>query len=154
MKKYISFIILISSMLFLIGCSNKKQEYLTQYITVDLKPIIDTQNEILDEYEKLTQNKSIEPETMLNALDKSIIPKSKNIIFSLEGIHSESAEITRIHKILVDGYKHQFRAFITFREGLSTDNTNVIYYAEKLLDEAKKHMSDFNNEVEKLKNLN
>lgn len=150
MKRILILSLAIFSIIFLFYISNKPQKTLKNYLEIDLKPVIDSQNKILSDYSSLIKDKSIKPENIIVFLDEEIIPQCEQNIVTLNNISSSSKDIQILHDLLLKASDAQLSAFITYKNGLESNDINTIYNAEKILKECKTLINDFNDKVKKL----
>lgn len=150
MKKLISLIILFT--FFISGCTNPVKSELLDYVNVLIPSVSILEEEALSKYENMVNDTSLSPEEMYLILEKDIIPTYKEFINSIEEIDLKTDEMKKIHNIYIKGSKTQLEAFSLISKGLLKKDNSTLEKANIYIDDTKKYMNEFQDEIKSLAN--
>lgn len=150
MKKLISLIILFT--LFISGCTSPVKSELLDYVNVVIPSVSILEEEALSKYENMVNDTSLSPEEMYLILEKDIIPTYKEYINSIEEVDLKTDEMKKIHSIYIKGSKTQLEAFSLISKGLLKKDNSTLEKANIYIDDTRKYMNEFQDEIKSLAN--
>ncbi len=124
------------------------QDDLIDYINNDLPEITELDSDVRELYE--SARNSSNDQTMYLIIKNSVIPKSKQLIDEAEDIEIETKEVRELHEIYLESINKQGQAFTLMLAALEAQDYTLITSANEKLDESRKLMRDYEEELEEL----
>lgn len=150
MKK-ILFAIFLPLVLLLSGCfGDPIQDDLLNYSNEEMKTAIELENAALSAYDSVTGTNYSDDQTMYVAMVDEVVPNYNEFIKEIDAIKVETDELKEIHELLIKGADIQYNAFVKIIKALETQDASLIEEANGMLEDARKNMRDYRNELDKL----
>lgn len=150
MKKRL-FVLFIPILLLLSGCSGDPvQDDLLNYVNKEIKDAGKLEAAAVSAYDGVTGANYQDDQTMYDALINDVIPNYSEFMKELEAVTIETDEVRAIHEIYIEGANIQFNAFAKIKQALENQDANLIQEANDMLADARKHIRDYQTELDKL----
>lgn len=154
-KRYILFILLILSSLFLVGCNKTADalvEYNNEFLTEDYTKTLNTFVELSFEYEELTENDQISIDEQIVFLQEKLIPQGKQLVKLVKDVKVEDEVVQELHQILIDAEESRLLAIEKENEYLhDIEQEEIIEEAIEYILESEQNMNEFMDLYETLK---
>lgn len=148
MKIFISMIITLA---LLTACgSDPVKEDLINYINNTMKPMSQSETEIMNNYGSVTGDKYKDDETTYKAISEKVVPQYRDFIAKLEAVKPNTKEVQDLHETYISASNKQFNAMVQFMAALEQQDTNLITQANDKLTEGRKEIRDFQSKLEQL----
>ncbi|MCB5239007.1 hypothetical protein AB1L07_26460 [Niallia alba] len=150
MKKVIN-IFLIPFLLLFTACSaDPVKEDLVQYINEDMKTAFELEVKAVSAYDSVSGINYSDDWTMYDTIQTTVIPNYNEFIKELNRVKVETEELREIHEIYIEGADIQYNAFVKILTALETQDIALVEEANSMLEEARKLIRQYINELEKL----
>jgi aspartate-semialdehyde dehydrogenase len=150
MKKRL-FALFIPILLLLSGCSGDPvQDDLLNYVNKEIKNAGKLEAAAVSAYDGVSGANYQDDQTMYDALINDVIPNYSEFMKELEAVTIETDEVRAIHEIYLEGANIQFNAFAKIKQALEEQDANLIQEANDMLADARKHIRDYQTELDKL----
>jgi aspartate-semialdehyde dehydrogenase len=150
MKKRL-FALFILILLLLSGCSGDPvQDDLLNYVNKEIKNAGKLEAAAVSAYDGVSGANYQDDQTMYDALINDVIPNYSEFMKELEAVTIETDEVRAIHEIYLEGANIQFNAFAKIKQALEEQDANLIQEANDMLADARKHIRDYQTELDKL----
>ncbi|MDR7078537.1 Tfp pilus assembly protein PilP [Neobacillus niacini] len=150
MVKRILAVMVFGCLLVLAGCGGPVQDDILNYINEDLKSAQNLEVKAVSAYEGVAGANYTDDQTMHNALVTAVIPTYTKLLNELESVNIETDELKEIHAIYLSGVQKQFSAFEKIIEAIEKQDSNIIDEANKLLEEGRLQIEDYNDKLDAL----
>lgn len=151
MKKVILFALVLPFVFMLSGCfGDPVQDDLLNYVNKEMPKAFDLETKAVSAYDDVSGPNYTDDQTMYDALNNEIIPNYKAFVDELDAVKTETDEVRKVHEIYIKGAESQYRAFLKIKSALEQQDANMIEDANNLLSEARQHIRDYQNELNKL----
>ena len=150
MVKRILAVMVFGCLLVLAGCGGPVQDDILNYINEDLKSAQNLEVKAVSAYEGVAGANYTDDQTMHNALVNEVIPTYTKLLNELESVSIETDELKEIHAIYLSGAQKQFSAFEKIIEAIEKQDTGIIDEANKLLEEGRLQIEDYNDKLDAL----
>ncbi|WP_413304149.1 hypothetical protein AA0X95_00370 [Bacillus sp. 1P10SD] len=151
MKKGLLALILLPLIFLLSGCGGDPvHDDLLNYVNKEMKEAGKLESAAVSAYEGVSGANYTDDQTMYDALTKDIIPNYNEFIKELDSVNIETEELQDIHEIYIEGADIQFKAFTTIKQALEEQDPALIQQANDMLADARKHIRDYQNKLDKL----
>ena len=134
-----------------VGCENKQQTELIDYINKELPAIAELEEKVFNKYSAVSGDNYSDDQVMQDALRSEIIPNSSKLIDTTEAVVIVDKQLRHTHEIYISAINKQHNAFNLIDRAIDTADAEMINKANNLLSEARKGMRDFLSEINKLK---
>ncbi|MED5099598.1 hypothetical protein NSQ89_09725 [Niallia sp. FSL R7-0648] len=150
MKKVIK--ILFLPFLFLItACSaDPVREDLLEYVNEDMKTAFELEVKAVSAYDSVSGINYMDDWTMYDTIQTTVIPNYNEFIKELNSVQVETEELREIHEIYIEGADTQYNAFVKILTALETQDITLVEEANAMLEEARKLIRQYMNELDKL----
>jgi hypothetical protein len=130
------------------GCGNDPvQEDLLEYLNEELPAISDIELDAVNAYQSVTGVNYQDDYIMYDTLVYDVVPTYQQFLDELEAIELETEELREIHETYIDGANLQYNAFVRIITALEEQDFGKIEEANEMLNDARKQMRDFNNQI-------
>ncbi len=137
---------------FTVGCAGQpdpvKEDLL--YYLEEIEPLGREEQEITDNYARVTGKNYEDDETFLRMLEEKIIPGTGELLEEMNRIEPETGEVSRIHDLYKKGWKNQKEAFRTLEEALKEQDRDKVDEGNALLEKASSRFKRFSEELHRL----
>lgn len=138
-------------MFLLSGClGDPVQDDLLNYLNEEIDDVADLEAEALDAYDSVTGANYVDDYLLYDTLSYTVIPVYQEFVSELEAIDVETDELREIHETYIEGANTQYNAFVKIMTAIEEQDPNKIEEANLMLDDARKLLRDFNNDIENL----
>ncbi|OLS41014.1 hypothetical protein [Bacillus sp. MRMR6] len=137
--------------LLLAGCfGGPVQDDILSYVNDELSTARELEVQAITSYEGVSGANYQDDPTMYDALVNAVIPNYTEFIKELEAVTIETAELEEIHKLYIKGAKLQYDGFLKIVDALEKQDANLIQEANKLLNEGRETINDYNAKMKEL----
>ncbi|WP_286230663.1 hypothetical protein [Neobacillus mesonae] len=151
MKKSIAAVFLFLTMVLLTGCfGDPVQDDLMNYVNKEMKDAAKYEKAAVSTYESVTGANYTDDQALYDVLMNDVIPNYNEFIKELDSAKIETDEVREIHEIYIKGADIQFNAFAKIKQALEEQDANLIQEANDMLAEARTHIREYQNKLEKL----
>ncbi len=130
--------------------SDPVQDDLITYINDDIPAVFELEAKAIGSYDRVTGVNYTDDFVLYDALNNEIIPTYNEFIKELEAIEMETDELRNIHEGYIKGANIQYNAFVKMVTALEEQDRQLIEEANSMLDQARKHMRDYQADIKKL----
>jgi hypothetical protein len=143
--------VVVFSVLLLAGClGGPVQDDILNYVNDELSTARDLEVQAITSYEGVSGANYQDDQTMYDALVNKVIPNYTEFIKELESVTIETEELEEIHALYIAGAKLQYDGFLIVVEALEKQDANLIEEANKLLNEGRETINDYNAKMKEL----
>lgn len=132
------------------GCGGPVQDDIVNYINEELKTAQTLEDKAVAAYEGVAGVNYTDDQTMYDAMVNEVIPNYEELLTELENVSIETDELKEIHDIYLSGAKLQFSAFEKIVEALEKQDSSLVDEANKLLEEGRLQIEDYNKKLDEL----
>jgi hypothetical protein len=145
------FVLFIPLLWLLSACSaDPVQEDLLNYVNKEIKAAGKLEAAAISAYDGVSGANYQDDQTMYDALINDVIPNYSEFMKELEAVTIETDEVRAVHEIYIEGANIQFNAFAKIKQALEEQDANLIQEANDMLADARKHIRDYQTEMDKL----
>ena len=150
MVKRVLAVVVFGCLLVLAGCGGPVQDDILNYINEDLKSAQKLEEKAISAYEGVSGANYTDDQTMYDALVNEVIPTYTELLNELESVSIETDELKEIHANYLSGAQKQFTAFEKIIEAIEKQDSVIIDEANKLLEEGRLQIEDYNDKLDAL----
>ncbi|MFO1443664.1 hypothetical protein KDN24_10660 [Bacillus sp. Bva_UNVM-123] len=142
------------ALILLTACGNPIKDDLLSYINDDFTPLAYLELETMNAFDSVTGANYTDDETTYYTLIDEVVPKYSEFIDKLEAIMPDTNEVSKLHEQYIDAANLQHSAFLTILDALEKGDPGLITEANEKLDEARKRIRAYEQNLKKLANEN
>ena len=141
---------ILSLVFLLVACGDPVADELEKYVNEDLEPLVEREEEVINEYDSVTGAGYTDDYTTFVHLDTVVIPLYLDFIADLESIKLENKEVRDVHEIFIAATNKQYDAMVKMLAALDQQDYELVGEANEMLTEGRAGLRDYQAELESL----
>ncbi len=149
MKKGLSYVACLLSLLLLTSCTGEDQVKLDiyQYLNTDVKPVIELQNTAVHEYNRYMNTEDIQPEQLISSLNQEVLPSLRQAEESLSVLTYQSEEVNAFVKQFQNVVTEGIEALEAVLSAVTEKDKEALAAANEKIDSAMASLEKYENDV-------